>query len=164
VIGFLGRTGDAFTTTPHLHFEIHPQPLLRLGYDGAVDPTTYLRTWTTVKSATPLPRPALPRVPKGEPGIEAAVVWRQLLGTAEGRPALPAPAPRTRALFSHRDAGSGSVPSAPAGGLAAAALPHRPGRRSLPAFLWPLLAFAGAAAVVYGGFAGVSRLALRRDA
>jgi murein DD-endopeptidase MepM/ murein hydrolase activator NlpD len=25
VVGFLGRTGDAFTTTPHLHFEIHPQ-------------------------------------------------------------------------------------------------------------------------------------------
>ena len=40
VVGFLGRTGDAFTTTPHLHFEIHPhQPaFVKLGYDGAVDP------------------------------------------------------------------------------------------------------------------------------
>ena len=47
VVGFLGRTGDAFTTTPHLHFEIHPhQPaFVKLGYDGAVDPTTYLRKW-----------------------------------------------------------------------------------------------------------------------
>ena len=47
VVGFLGRTGDAFTTTPHLHFEIHPhQPaFVKLGYDGAVDPTTYLQKW-----------------------------------------------------------------------------------------------------------------------
>ena len=39
VIGFIGNTGDAFTTSPHLHFEIHPRSLLHLGYDGAVDPT-----------------------------------------------------------------------------------------------------------------------------
>ena len=40
VIGFLGRTGDAFTTEPHLHFEVHPhQPaFVKLDYDGAVDP------------------------------------------------------------------------------------------------------------------------------
>jgi murein DD-endopeptidase MepM/ murein hydrolase activator NlpD len=45
VIGFVGNTGDAAGTPYHLHFEIHPVGLLGLGYDGAVDPTTYLRRW-----------------------------------------------------------------------------------------------------------------------
>src|SRR5581483_7772496 len=45
VIGFVGNTGDAFATLPHLHFEVHPRSLLRLKYDGAVDPTTYLQSW-----------------------------------------------------------------------------------------------------------------------
>src|SRR5438874_936794 len=47
VIGFLGRTGDAFTTAPHVHFEVHPhQPaFVKLGYDGGVNPTTYLHKW-----------------------------------------------------------------------------------------------------------------------
>jgi murein DD-endopeptidase MepM/ murein hydrolase activator NlpD len=38
VLGFVGNTGDAITTPPHLHFETHPASLLPLGYDGsAVD-------------------------------------------------------------------------------------------------------------------------------
>ena len=45
VIGFLGNTGDAEGTPYHLHFEIHPVGLLGLGYDGAVDPTSYLFAW-----------------------------------------------------------------------------------------------------------------------
>ena len=45
VVGFVGNTGDADQTPYHLHFEIHPAPLLYLGYDGAVDPTAYLRAW-----------------------------------------------------------------------------------------------------------------------
>jgi Transglycosylase-like domain/Peptidase family M23 len=45
VIGFVGNTGDAAGTPYHLHFEIHPVALLGLGYDGAVDPTPYLRRW-----------------------------------------------------------------------------------------------------------------------
>jgi murein DD-endopeptidase MepM/ murein hydrolase activator NlpD len=80
VIGFLGRTGDAFTTTPHLHFEIHPHQLLRLGYDGAVDPSSYLKTWRMEKvPASQIPAPARLRAPKGTPAQEAAVVWNQLL-------------------------------------------------------------------------------------
>src|SRR5205085_11595301 len=56
VIGFVGNTGDAFTTSPHLHFEIHPRPLLHLHYNGAVDPTSYLEQWHRVDSV-PAPKP-----------------------------------------------------------------------------------------------------------
>jgi murein DD-endopeptidase MepM/ murein hydrolase activator NlpD len=45
VLGFVGNSGDAEATPPHLHFEIHPASLLGLGYDGAVDPSPYLRSW-----------------------------------------------------------------------------------------------------------------------
>jgi murein DD-endopeptidase MepM/ murein hydrolase activator NlpD len=45
VLGFVGNTGDAQGTPTHLHFEIHPVGLIALGYDGAVDPTTYLMAW-----------------------------------------------------------------------------------------------------------------------
>lgn len=49
VLGFVGDTGDAVGTPYHLHFEVHPVGLLDRGYDGAVDPTSYLRTWRHVK-------------------------------------------------------------------------------------------------------------------
>jgi murein DD-endopeptidase MepM/ murein hydrolase activator NlpD len=45
VLGFMGNTGDARGTPYHLHFEVHPVGLLPLGYDGAVDPTSYLEAW-----------------------------------------------------------------------------------------------------------------------
>ncbi|HEU5371948.1 MAG TPA: M23 family metallopeptidase, partial [Gaiellaceae bacterium] len=80
VIGFLGRTGDAFTTDPHLHFEIHPRLYLDLGYDGAVDPTTYLEKWHTVwVPRNEMPQPAKLTAPVGAPAEEAAVVWHELL-------------------------------------------------------------------------------------
>jgi murein DD-endopeptidase MepM/ murein hydrolase activator NlpD len=82
VIGFLGRTGDAFTTAPHVHFEVHPhQPaFVKLGYDGAVDPTTYLHKWKIEHvPVDEIPRPARLKAPVGAPRQEAAVVWHQLL-------------------------------------------------------------------------------------
>jgi murein DD-endopeptidase MepM/ murein hydrolase activator NlpD len=80
VVGFLGRTGDAFTTTPHLHFEIHPQQLLELGYDGAVDPTAYLKKWAVVHvPKDEMPNPAKLKAPVGTPAQEAGVVWHELL-------------------------------------------------------------------------------------
>jgi murein DD-endopeptidase MepM/ murein hydrolase activator NlpD len=45
VVGFVGATGDAVGTPPHLHFEIHPAGLLGLGYDGVVNPYEYLVAW-----------------------------------------------------------------------------------------------------------------------
>ena len=49
VLGFVGNTGDAEGTPYHLHFEVHPVGLLGLGYDGAVDPTSYLLGWEHLK-------------------------------------------------------------------------------------------------------------------
>jgi hypothetical protein len=48
VLGFVGNTGDAEGGAYHLHFEVHPLGLLERGYDGAVDPTSYLRSWRHV--------------------------------------------------------------------------------------------------------------------
>ena len=78
VIGFVGNTGDAFTTAPHLHFEVHPHQLLSLRYDGAVDPTTYLEHWHHVDHVAP-PKPTLPAMPDGEVGREARFVFSKLL-------------------------------------------------------------------------------------
>jgi murein DD-endopeptidase MepM/ murein hydrolase activator NlpD len=45
VLGFMGNTGDAEATPPHLHFEIHPAALMYQGYDGVVPPYPYLNAW-----------------------------------------------------------------------------------------------------------------------
>jgi murein DD-endopeptidase MepM/ murein hydrolase activator NlpD len=49
VLGFVGNSGDAQGTPDHVHFEVHPVGLLGLGYDGAVDPTSYLLNWDRLK-------------------------------------------------------------------------------------------------------------------
>lgn len=54
VIGYVGTSGDAVHTPPHLFFEINPATLRHLGYDGTVDPTGYLRRWRELAK----PRPA----------------------------------------------------------------------------------------------------------
>jgi murein DD-endopeptidase MepM/ murein hydrolase activator NlpD len=78
VIGFVGNSGDAFTTPPHLHFEIHPHQLLRLRYNGAVNPTPYVDGWRRLAKAKP-PSPAHPPFPKGAMRSEARYIWRELL-------------------------------------------------------------------------------------
>ena len=78
VIGFIGNTGDAFTTSPHLHFEIHPHSLLQLKYNGAVNPTSYLDHWQHVTTHR-TPKPVHPSFPLGAVRAEARFVWRQLL-------------------------------------------------------------------------------------
>ena len=58
VVGFVGNTGDAEGTPPHLHFEVHPFSLLFMGYDGAVDPTTYLDAWRRLRDVRFMPNVA----------------------------------------------------------------------------------------------------------
>jgi hypothetical protein len=52
VIGFMGNSGDAEWSATHLHFEVHPVSMLYLGYDGAVDPTTYMQSWKRIVHLT----------------------------------------------------------------------------------------------------------------
>lgn len=52
VLGFVGNTGDAQGTPPHLHFEIHPVDLLGFGYDGVVNPTSYLLAWKRLQDVS----------------------------------------------------------------------------------------------------------------
>ena len=119
VVGFLGRTGDAFTTEPHLHFEIHPALYTRLGYDGAVDPTTYLQKWHTEwVPAKEMPNPAKLKAPVGTPAQEAAVVWHELLSARHLLPAKTVAAPQdaVRRGFPHS-------PSVVASGVSPVKLP-----------------------------------------
>ena len=99
VIGFVGNTGDAFTTMPHLHFEIHPRELLHLRYDGAVNPTRYLQSWPRPGKLR-APHPVHPRLPRSAAWRhEAAVNFRELLaargldgrGSPAGTPLLLLP-------------------------------------------------------------------------
>jgi len=100
VIGFVGNTGDAITTAPHLHFEIHPRSLLHLQYDGAVDPTRYLDGWRHTRAAHP-PRPVHPSLPAGASGLEARRVFRELLAARHLLPQRPALQEATRHLAVH---------------------------------------------------------------
>jgi hypothetical protein len=88
VIGFVGNSGDAFTTSPHVHFEVHPRSLLRLGYNGAVDPTRYLNEWRHLASPV-LPKPVHPPFPAGPIRKEARFIWRELLAARHLIPHAP---------------------------------------------------------------------------
>jgi murein DD-endopeptidase MepM/ murein hydrolase activator NlpD len=127
VIGFVGNTGDAFATLPHLHFEIHPRSLLHLQYDGAVNPTSYLLSWPR-PGRLHAPRPVHPRLPlSADWRHEAAVNFRELLAArgltrhakaaVAAAPALPlpllrAPDPRPAVLATAAAAAGGGSSSA----------------------------------------------------
>ena len=68
VLGYVGTSGDARTTPPHLFFEINPAGLRHLGYDGAVDPTGYLRAWRELRRPTPAATPPARTLAKGACG------------------------------------------------------------------------------------------------
>jgi hypothetical protein len=67
---------------------VHPSGLLYLGYDGAVDPTGYLRSWALPEHVKLLPPVGLPG---GAPvGFGSAADFRRLLAV-HPRPAKPSP-------------------------------------------------------------------------
>jgi murein DD-endopeptidase MepM/ murein hydrolase activator NlpD len=148
VIGFVGNTGDAFTTLPHLHFEIHPRSLLRLQYDGAVDPTSYLNSWPR-PGKLHAPRPVHPRLPRAADWRhEATVNFRELLaarglhrlsGKAPIVPLRALPLPLVRAPDPHV--------------VAAAATPRGGAGSSSPAAVWIAATAAAGLGVALLGFA-----------
>jgi murein DD-endopeptidase MepM/ murein hydrolase activator NlpD len=149
VIGFVGNTGDAFTTPPHLHFEIHPHQLLSLDYDGAVDPTGYLDRWRHLDQAR-APKPTLPPLPTGVAAHEARYVFGELLaarGLVRRRPASP---PKIR--LTGRDGSSQS--------LQRAAVRRSPAAAGATSSV-PLALISLAAACVFMGLAAAARSRLR---
>jgi murein DD-endopeptidase MepM/ murein hydrolase activator NlpD len=123
VLGFVGNTGDAFTTIPHLHFEVHPFGLLPLGYDGAVDPTRYLASWerpggVDVLPPVPLPLPSFRgagsltdfrRLLALRPLARAAVVTRARPSLKSKRPHVEAAAPPAAAAAVSSSGGWGAA-------------------------------------------------------
>ena len=85
VVGFVGRTGNAGNTPPHLHFELHP------GNGVAVDPFSALERATRIDVTRPSPVLAVTRPPI-HPGIAllgagllAATVWAVMNPTEAAR-------------------------------------------------------------------------------
>jgi murein DD-endopeptidase MepM/ murein hydrolase activator NlpD len=104
VIGYVGNSGDAFTTPPHLHFEVHPHQLLKLDYNGAVDPTTYLDTWSHV-TRPHAPVPQHPPFPAGAVRKEARYIWRELLAARGVVHHPPKPSERPQIAVPGKDHG-----------------------------------------------------------
>ncbi|HET7130148.1 MAG TPA: M23 family metallopeptidase [Gaiellaceae bacterium] len=152
VIGFVGNTGDAFTTQPHLHFEVHPTGLLYLGYDGAVDPTMYLRSWPAPHGVKVLPPVELP---DGAPaGFGSAADFRRLLDV-HPRPAKPRPHPKAKP-----DRDQMPIRPEPKRSAAATVGESRTGGNgsTLPVVAGILLLAAGLAAVAHAARDGRARL------
>jgi hypothetical protein len=127
VLGFVGNTGDAITTWPHLHFEVHPNELLYLGYNGAVDPTTYLDGWHHVLSLKAPPPVSLPS--DAGRGEGAVVDWRRLLAVrplrrppATADPKAPPARPTAAKRLADAPARAGSGGSGDGWGAVVAAL------------------------------------------
>ena len=84
VVGFVGNTGDAAGTPYHLHFEIHPVTLLGLGYDGAVDPTRYLRSWQRARDLEAAAPAGVGWSRRSAPAAGAILLAASDISTADG--------------------------------------------------------------------------------
>ena len=152
VIGFVGNTGDAFTTPPHVHFEIHPHQLLRLDYNGAVNPTSYIDGWRHVTKPK-APVPVHPPFPTGAVRREASYIWRELLAARGLTDKSPKPSERPRIAVPHGDVSGLFSPAPGRGEGREAAGPVRPSQTSampvadlLAGIVLPAVLFAGALA------------------
>ena len=118
VLGFVGNTGDAITTWPHVHFEVHPNATLYLGYDGAVDPTHYLAAWTRLGrvASVPPPVPLPSSAPSGEGALKdfRALLAIRPLKVSPKVTANAAAHRRTAALAAPRGATALSLRAVPA--------------------------------------------------
>jgi Peptidase family M23 len=95
VLGFVGNTGDAYLIGTHLHFEVHPNELLYLGYDGAVNPTSYLASWHRADHIVRLLPVKLPSHHRGQGSLTD---YRRLLALQplKRKPVLKLPAKQER--------------------------------------------------------------------
>ena len=113
VLGFVGTSGDAEGTPPHLHFEIHPVGLLGLGYDGAVEPYGYLVKMLRLQevhfaaAAGWAPQPA---AASAAPRPGAVLLYAADISTANGLD----PASLARALEAPRTSHTDEAPARPA--------------------------------------------------
>ena len=106
VLGFVGNSGDARGTPYHLHFEVHPVGLLGLGYDGAVDPTSYLLAWQHVRDVRfDAVTGWTPVVPGGGPKSGAILLQSSDISSASGLD----PRSITRALSQSAVEGDGGL-------------------------------------------------------
>jgi Peptidase family M23 len=150
VIGFVGDSGGALHTPAHLHFEIHPRSLLFLGYDGAVDPTSYIQAWPHL-TATRAAKPVLPKLPPGPARAQAAALYRKLL-LLRGYRRKPTEARSRRTVDTRaRERTTGSFQDA------TPSAPHAPKSASSSPSGWLLGSPLGAAALILA-----SVVALRR--